>query len=77
MSEERRLIELTEEVFDTSGDAWQRKLCGREKCQRLTLALEEYTGITTGMFGESHIGRIKDHCMENIEILYGALLCEV
>jgi len=68
MSENLEAKRLIEEVFDTTKTPWARKACGREKCRKLIVALEEMT-YTDG-FGDSERCEIPDKCIENIRKVY-------
>ncbi len=65
---------LVEQVFDTSGEPWERRLCGRRKCQELILALEEFTNQTG--FGNSETCQIEAECIPKIKRVYERLLID-
>lgn len=68
MSEDLKVKLLIEEVFDTTQHPWTRKICGREKCRELILALEEL--MYTDGFGNSERCSIPDECIKNIQEVY-------
>lgn len=68
MSEDLNVKLLIEEVFDTTQKPWTRKACGREKCRKLIVALEEL--MQTDGFGNSERCEIPDECIENIREVY-------
>ena len=72
LEKERRIKVLVEQVFDTSGETWERKLCGRRKCQELILALEEFTNQKK--FGNSQTCQIGKECIPEIKRVYVSLL---
>ena len=63
---------LVNEVFDTTVSPWERKLCGRYKCQELIIALEAYT-YEKNIYGNVDECTIPDNCIENIVAVYNEL----
>ena len=69
-----RVKALVEQVFDTSGETWERRLCGRRKCQELILALEDFTNQKG--FGNSETCQIGVECIPKIKRVYERLLSD-
>ena len=72
--EKSRIKALVEQVFDTSREPWERRLCGRRKCQELILALEDFTNQTG--FGNKDTCQIGIECIPKIKRVYERLLID-
>lgn len=72
--EKRRVKALVEQVFNTSCEPWERRLCGRRKCQELILALEKITNQKG--FGNSETCQIGTECIPRIKLVYETLLID-
>lgn len=68
MSEAMLLKGMIEQVFDTSKEPWERKACGRKKCQELIVRLEDFTHKSG--FGNRECSEIPDACIQNIRRVY-------